>query len=480
MISDAVNLNMLRLGEKPIKFYLEANKNLPVQLYGDELRIKQILNNVLSNAFKYTTEGAVKLSVGKVSYSPTELNLVFTISDTGQGMTSEQVHGIFDEFTRFNHASNLEIEGAGLGMSIVKNLLNMMQGKISVVSEPGMGSIFTIQIPQKTAEKTMLGTEVAKNIKNLKPIEHRKSIQTEWEAMPYGKVLVVDDTYLNLYVIKGMLAPYELQAEFVDSGYAAIDKIVNDSAYDLILMDQMMPQMDGIETMHRLRQMGCTTPIVAFSANAIVGQEEKFLDKGFDDFISKPIQSTHLNSILYKYVHNTHVKSKRISAERISKTQIDHIELCKEFAKSQKNVIIDMKRATKLNDYNTAQLLAHTLRSLAGLIGESKLMLLAGQVESSFRNKRLPIDTLNALSDEVEKVISAINEKSNSEPKIPPPTEEEKKKLFATLETLISQNNAEAITLIPTLEAIPGTEEIISNIENYNFNLALQNLAKLR
>jgi CheY-like chemotaxis protein len=358
----------------------------------------------------------------------------------------------------------------------------MMKGKISIDSELGMGSIFTIYIPQVIADKTTLGKEVAENIKNYRTIIDKKTMQTEWESMPYGKVLVVDDTYMNLYVAKGLLAPYELQTEYVDSGYAAIEKIASGRAYDLILMDQMMPQMDGVETVRRLREMGYAEPIVAFSANAIVGQEDFFLAKGFDDFISKPIQSTHLNSILYKYVHNSHIKSKvsKITAETISKTQIDHIELCKEFAKSQRDVMLDMKRATKVHDYKTAQLLAHTLRSLSGLIAETRLMNLAGDAESAFRNQRLPIDTLNALSIELERVLNSIEEKSNNEPKIPPPSPEETEKLFETLESLLSHNNAEAITLIPTLGVIPDTEKIISNIENYDFAHALENLKKLR
>jgi CheY-like chemotaxis protein len=420
------------------------------------------------------------MTVGKVSYSTESVTLVFTISDTGQGMTPAQIAGLFEEFSRFNAIANREIEGAGLGMSIVQTLLDKMNGKISVESEPGMGSIFTVRIPQRIADKNPIGNEAAKKLNELNFIENKKVVQSEWEPMPYGKVLVVDDTSLNLYVAKGLLEPYELQVDTADSGFGAIEKVKSGMAYDVIFLDHMMPQMDGIETVRRLRQMGYAAPIIAFTANAIVGQEENFIEQGFNDFISKPIQTAALNQILNRYVRDSREQMKVNHVINIAKTQIDHAELCREFAKSQKDVIHKIKRATKSNDYKTAQLLAHTLRSLAGLIGEAKLMDLSGKAESAFRKERMPIDVLNNLSAEVERVLSKISLLSEEKAKIPTPSKEKQKEIFASLETLLSQNNAEVINLLPTLSAIPNTEEIVSHIENYNFSLAMNSLERFK
>jgi len=315
MISDTAHLNMMKIGSKQIDFELNVDENIPFTLLGDELRVKQVLNNILSNAFKYTAEGKVKMSVAldnKNAEKTAEetsgmVTLVFTISDTGQGMTSEQIERLFDEYARFNQEANSATEGTGLGMNITRNLINMMNGKILVESEVGKGTVFNIRLPQGRVDSAVIGSGIAENLSKFRMHnrEYLKNIQISLEPMPYGKILIVDDVDTNIYVAKGLMLPYELsQIDSANSGPQAIEKIKNGNVYDVVFMDHMMPGMDGIETVKHMREAGYKEPIVALTANAVGGQAEIFLQNDFNDFISKPIDMRHLNVIMNTYVRD--------------------------------------------------------------------------------------------------------------------------------------------------------------------------------
>ena len=312
MISDTALLNMMRIGSKPIEFILKVNENIPRTLIGDELQLKQILNNLLSNAFKYTSAGKVIMSVHTEEIAGAEggpnsgLTLVISVSDTGQGMTKEQVRRLFDEFTRFNLEANRSTEGSGLGMSITQNLVQLMNGKLFIDSTPGKGSVFTVRLPQRKVDSIVLGREMADNLLRYRISSkvQMKRVQILREPMPYGSVLIVDDVETNTYVVQGLLFPYELKVDTADSGFVAIEKIKSGRTYDIIFMDHMMPKMDGIETVKIIRSMGYAKPIVALTANVVAGQAEVFLDNGFDDFISKPIDIRQLNIVLNKMIRD--------------------------------------------------------------------------------------------------------------------------------------------------------------------------------
>ena len=307
-ISDTVQLNMMRIGSKQIEFDLHVDDTMPSHMLGDELRIKQILNNLLSNAFKYTQEGKVTLSVshkaGKASKD--ELILILSVSDTGNGMTEEQIRLLFDEYSRFNEEANRSTEGTGLGMSITQSLIQLMNGEIFVESEPEKGSTFTVHLPQGDAGIGVLGKEVTESLRQFRTTSRAqmKRVQISREPMPYGSVLVVDDVETNIFVAKGLLVPYELKVDSAASGFDAIEKIKNGNIYDIVFMDHMMPEMDGIEATKQLRKMGYDKPIVALTANAVMGQSELFMKNGFDDFISKPIDVRILNLILNKLIRD--------------------------------------------------------------------------------------------------------------------------------------------------------------------------------
>ncbi|MCL2205034.1 MAG: ATP-binding protein [Treponema sp.] len=311
LIYDTIHLNAIYIGSKEIEFSLHVDEKLPLHLLGDELRIKQILNNLLSNAFKYTEKGSVSLSFdAEFASNNGNFTLIFTVTDSGQGMSEEEISLLFDEFSRFRLRSNRGTEGSGLGMPITHSLVSLMGGTITVKSTPGSGSIFTVRLPQKLCNSGVLGKEVAEKLQDLKTTQASPNRVTKFEQklMPYGTVLAVDDVSANLYVIEGILSTYEIQVDVVTSGSAAIEKIKSGKIYDVIFMDHMMPGMDGIETVKHIREMGYTHPIVALTANALKDAPQMFLNNGFSGFISKPIDITQIDLYLMRFVYNKHNK----------------------------------------------------------------------------------------------------------------------------------------------------------------------------
>ncbi|MCL2283004.1 MAG: response regulator [Fibromonadales bacterium] len=289
LVGDVILLNLMR-DCKQIEFEVYIDENIPAQLIGDEIRIKQIFNNLLSNAFKYTTKGRIKLSV---SYKDNAV--VVEVKDTGCGMTKKQIN-------HYIHSS------PGLGLNITQQLLRMMNGRISVKSDVNTGSTFTVSIPQEKANSAVLGEKQAKKLMQLRipDVAKNNAAQIECKYMPYGKVLVVDDVESNLCVTKGLMEPYGISIEVVSSGQEAINKVKTGNIYDIIFMDHMMPEMDGVEATKIIRKMGYKRPIVALTANILIGQAKTFLENGFDDFVSKPIDLRQLNSALRRFIYDKH------------------------------------------------------------------------------------------------------------------------------------------------------------------------------
>jgi signal transduction histidine kinase/CheY-like chemotaxis protein len=313
MIHNTVQVNRVRVGSKPIGFELELDENIPKKLYGDELRVKQILNNLLSNAIKYTAEGKVKLSLlWKDCEGENTGVLVCSVNDTGQGIRPEDQEKLFQEYAQLDTRANRKVEGTGLGLSITKKLLGMMNGDISVESEYGHGSVFTARLYQGICPGGRLGKDLADDLMAGRYWESAMAEDLVREYMPYGKVLIVDDVDINLEVAKGIMEPYGLQIDLAVSGQEAIDKIKNAAAkealqYDLVFMDHMMPGMDGIEATKIIREdidsvYAKNVPIIALTANAITGNEEMFLSNGFTGFISKPIDLRGLDQVLNQFV----------------------------------------------------------------------------------------------------------------------------------------------------------------------------------
>ncbi|MDR2340403.1 MAG: response regulator [Deltaproteobacteria bacterium] len=322
-INDVVQQNIVRIGSKPIAFKLSVTPDFPKTLRGDELRIRQILTNVISNSIKYTKEGKVSVAIslgadspqGGQRQQPALAPCVFTVSDTGIGIKPEDLGRLFRDYTQLDSKANRHIEGTGLGLSITKRLLDLMGGDITVASLYGKGSTFVITIPLQAVGDETLGEPTKAQLENFsygirKSDEKSKFVRSD---IPHGRVLVVDDLEVNLLVAKGLLRNYGLSIDTATSGQEAIDKI-RDSAsgdpsghYDLVFMDHMMPVMDGIEATKIIRseldgEYARKLPIVALTANALAGAREMFLENGFNSFLSKPINIADLDAELRKWI----------------------------------------------------------------------------------------------------------------------------------------------------------------------------------
>jgi signal transduction histidine kinase/CheY-like chemotaxis protein len=327
LVSEVAELNVVRIADKKISFELAIDETVPARLCGDELRVKQVLNNLLSNAFKYTEEGKITFRIGWRRQGGDAL-VEFAVSDTGMGIKKEDMHKLFKEYVRLNSRPNRNVEGTGLGLSITKRLVGMMGGTIAVDSEYGVGSSFSVEMPQKMAGDAPIGAQTADRLRGLCFAENRLARRGKLERshMPYGRVLVVDDVATNLDVARGLMAPYGLLVDCVSSGQEAIDKIRScggpgNGRYDVVFMDHMMPDMDGVEAARIIRgEMGTdyarTVPIVALTANALSGSEEKFLNAGFDGFLPKPIDVARLDAELNKWVRDRHGHEAQAEAEK--------------------------------------------------------------------------------------------------------------------------------------------------------------------
>jgi CheY-like chemotaxis protein/anti-sigma regulatory factor (Ser/Thr protein kinase) len=279
-------------------------------LYGDELRIKQILSNLLSNAFKYTKRGTVELGISCVRDGDVVWMTAY-VKDTGIGIKPEAIDRIFANYSQVDTKANRVIEGTGLGLSIAQKMINMMGGTISVESEYGKGSTFTMIIKQKHVNNATIGSKVIKNLKSFRYADNKRKEQSKLVRikLPYANVLVVDDNATNLDIAKGLMKPYGMQIDCVTSGQQSIDAIREENKkYNAVFMDHMMPGMDGIEAAAKIREIGTdyakNIPIIALTANAIVGNEKMFLSKGFQAFISKPIDVVRLDAVIRKWVRD--------------------------------------------------------------------------------------------------------------------------------------------------------------------------------
>ncbi|MDR0885983.1 MAG: response regulator [Clostridiales Family XIII bacterium] len=311
LINDTIGLNIVRIGSNPIDFNIVVDEKLPSRLIGDDLRIRQVFNNILSNAFKYTKEGTVIWTITGEATSDSSYMITSVVTDTGIGIKPEDLKKLFKEFNQVDTKSNRGTEGTGLGLSITMHLVEMMGGTIDVESEYGVGSTFTVKIPQKSIGAINIGSEVAEKLSDYKYSDQKRdrSAKLIRNQMPYARVLVIDDVATNLDVAHGMLSPYGMTIDCVSSGIKAIELIEKaDVHYDALFMDHMMPVMDGIEATKRIREIGTdyarTVPIIALTANAISGNEEMFLKNGFQAFLSKPIDIMKLDAAVNKWVRD--------------------------------------------------------------------------------------------------------------------------------------------------------------------------------
>lgn len=301
LLADIENMISMRAEEKNLIFTIEADSDIPTVLHGDEMRIKQCIVNLLTNSVKYTHKGSVSLKIDRTDNNDGNINLWVSVTDTGVGIKEEELHKLFESFSRLDIVKNRNVEGTGLGLNITKKLVGMMGGNLTVESVYGQGSTFSFVIVQKVVNPEGIG-DYRSGVRKLM----EKTLEpTQAFVAPTANVLSVDDNKVNLAVIRGFLKKLKIQCDSVLSGAECIQK-VSEKDYDVILLDHMMPDMDGIETLQRLQQTELWQrkhpAVIALTANAVAGAREEYLRVGFTDYLSKPIDSSKLEEMLRKYL----------------------------------------------------------------------------------------------------------------------------------------------------------------------------------
>lgn len=300
VLNDVLNMTRPRAQKKDLKYDFVVSESIPSMLYGDEIRIRQIMLNIINNAIKYTKEGGVTVNISSESkMMGNYVDLIISVADTGMGIKDEDKDKLFQSFKRLDEKKNRNIEGTGLGLHITARMLEMMEGDISFESEYGKGSTFTIRIPQKVVKAMPIG-DFSKAVRS-----YLSNIEADEIGLyaPSARLLVVDDNDMNLEVMEGLLKETKIPTDFVDSGVKCIEMVAKNK-YDCVLLDQMMPGMNGEETLNEMvaRDILKGTPVIALTADAIMGAKENYLAKGFTDYISKPVKYEVLEQALKKFI----------------------------------------------------------------------------------------------------------------------------------------------------------------------------------
>ena len=291
VLNELISLTKGRIADKPIELISKIDEVMPKVLYGDATRLKQICVNILTNAVKYTKKGSITFSVNSVIKGDV-CRLIISVEDTGIGIKQENINKLFNKFERIDLKENITIEGTGLGLAITKKLVDLMHGTIVVQSVYGKGSKFTVSLDQMIVKNPTITTS--------EPVITNDEIKVNNKL-----VLVVDDNKINLKVAERLLETYGIDTECVESGYICIDNLKKGKKYDLILMDDMMPKLSGVETLHKIKEQipDFNIPTVALTANALTGMREKYLADGFDDYLAKPISKEELNRVINEYLN---------------------------------------------------------------------------------------------------------------------------------------------------------------------------------
>jgi signal transduction histidine kinase/CheY-like chemotaxis protein len=401
LVNDLVNMISKRAKDKNLALNIDVDKTIPNLLFGDDVRLKQCILNLLTNAVKYTEKGSVTLKVKGEKSGSEHINLTISIIDTGIGLKEEDLPKLFTAFQRIEESRNRTIEGTGLGLNIVQNLLGLMDTKLEVKSVYGEGSTFFFTVKQRVVDWTEVGDFNDLYKKSLLEIAKYK----EGFHAPNAKILIVDDTELNLTVAKGLLKQTKIQIDTAKSGQETLE-LVTKKRYDIIFLDHRMPQMDGIETFHAMKALATNlnheTPCIALTANAIAGAKEMYLEEGFTDYLSKPIESKKLEALIVKYLPESLVE--KASGEGESEKQEDLTEnqkvkelfdgvtginladalkytgsaeilfqTMREFACAIDQKAADIERFANEKDWRNFTVLVHALKSSARLIGAKKL-----------------------------------------------------------------------------------------------------------
>ena len=428
LFNDVAKLVKPRMEENALDFQISIANDIPKTLYGDHANVKKVITNILGNASKYTEKGFVKYDVRCIN-NKNVCRLIISVEDSGRGIKQENIDKLFTKFQRLDEDRNTTIEGTGLGLAITKQLVEMMGGKIIVQSVYGQGSKFTIILDQR--------------IERVEEVKKQEEINTNVKIDLTGKkILIVDDNTLNLKVAGKILSEYNPIIENTESGIECIEKVKSGKGYDIILLDDMMPKMSGIETLKELKQIvGFNIPVIALTANAITGMREKYLGEGFDEYLAKPINKEELKKLLIKFLlknegkeeiekipeqieeKNKEDMEEETGIEYLKKNNIDidyalsllgdiemYNDTVKEFQKDIEERINKLSSFNEAGDMENYAIAVHSLKSDSKYMGFMTLADIAydQEMKSKANDKEYIKENYNKLVEELNKVLKVI------------------------------------------------------------------------
>ena len=456
VINNLVHSISGRAASKGLDFVLDVDPDLPATLIGDDVRITQIIMNLLTNAVKYTDRGSVKLSVKETGREGRNINLYIAVEDTGIGIKQENIGQLFASFQRIEEERNRNIEGTGLGIAIVSRLLGMMDSHLEVKSEYEVGSTFSFRLTQQIEDDTPIG-DINKRMED----SLQQPVFNVGFKAPGARVLVVDDNFMNLKVAGNLLSLYEITPDFASGGVEAIEKM-QQNHYDIVCMDHMMPQMDGIETFNKLKEkdlIPSDTIMLMMTANAVVGAKEDYLKVGFTDYISKPIELERMEEKLRMYLPGSMIQNKEKQEDNVSGDDFEVLEfeafegssededladedkgtllkngleligidydagmryctqslsfyeeILNDFVKSFDEKSKDMNSAYEIGDMDRYAIVAHSIKSTSKMIGANELSGKAREQEFFAKDKDTAsvIDNHERLADMYKKTVDDI------------------------------------------------------------------------
>lgn len=475
MLNDLVNMIQSRASDKSLELILDIDEQLPCELYGDEVRLRQIITNLLTNAVKYTKEGSVTLKIRVTKLENSIGRLDVAVIDTGIGIRKEDQGKLFDSFQRVDEVKNHNIEGTGLGLALTKYLLEAMGSKLLLESEYGKGSAFYFGLEQKIVDDTPIGDYQKMYEKSRQENErYRESFQA-----PDALILVVDDTRMNLEVCKGLLKKTKVQIDVAESGAECL-QMCEQKEYHLILLDHKMPHMDGVECLQRIRQqeegLNTNTTVIALTANAITGAKEYYLKNGFDDYLSKPVQGEKLEQLLCQYLPSelllspeeaTIASYETVSAEVPEIIGIDEEDALSYAGESQEEYLKNLKlyleeydskrtqiqEAFEKDDWENYQILAHSIKSTSRLIGANDMSLLAKSMEEAAAKRNairirgdheVFMDQYERLCQRIKVAVANVVMTSNV-PELKPVSKDEMHELISHMKTSVDEFDMSAL-----------------------------------
>ena len=426
LFSSLAKLIKPRMVEKGLDFQVYIAPDLPKVLYGDHTNVKKVVTNILSNASKYTEHGFVRYEVNCVN-NQNRCRLIISVEDSGRGIKKENIDKLFTKFQRLDEDRNTTVEGTGLGLSITKQLVELMGGRVVVHTVYGEGSKFTIILDQPIEDESAIKKVESKVVKNLN-LEGRR-------------VLLVDDNTLNLKVTDKLLRRYHADVECVDSGYRCLEKVMSGEVYDIILLDDMMPKLSGVDTLKKLKALpNFSMPVVALTANAITGMREKYMGEGFDDYLAKPIEKDEMMRVFSTILHlkdeevsdddTELLEDDSVSSDNYLKehgVDLDHalellgdIEMYNmtlhDYLEEIDNKHKELKNYLEMEDMDNYAVLVHSMKSDAKYLGFMDLADICYQHELKSKEKDIDFcrENFTKLENELNKYVSIAREYVNS------------------------------------------------------------------